>query len=443
MKILTNKTVLDLKDFQEILVAHDKDYYHKRKLKNYYIGKQDIFNKKGRPNGAPNNKIVSNFCSYIVDMSTGFFLGRPIAYTTTENNQEKLNPLLEIFRYNDEAAHNLELAEEASITGESFEILYMDNDANIRFKAIPSEEVILVCEATLEENVICAIRRYRVYDFNGATYNEFVEIYDAKSVNYYTYSGTRLTLVNTAINYFDDVPIIEYPNNIQRRGDFENVLSLVDAYNMTQSLSLDDLMDFTDAFLILRGMSGTDDEDVAKMRNDKVLEFDDATGSAEWLIKNLNDSYIENLKNRLQTDIHKFSNIPDMSDTNFVNNASGVAIKYKLIGLEQIRSRKEREFKKSLQRRIELIGGMLKMKSVDAIDFRDVEITFTPNIPANNQEQAQIVKDLQGVVSQKKLLSLLPFIEDPVQELEELKKEQEESDARLRDDEMEVSEWTI
>lgn len=435
MKILTNKAELDLKDFQEILTAHDEDYRRKRNLKNYYIGKHDILNKKGRPNGAPNNKIVSNFCSYIADMSTGFFLGRPIAYTTTQDNQSKLDALLEIFRYNDESAHNLELAEEASITGESFEILYMDDDANIRFKSIPSEEVILVCEATLEENIICAIRRYRVYDFNGATYNEFVEIYDTKSVRYFDYSGTRLTLTNTAINYFDDVPIIEYPNNRQHRGDFENVLTLVDAYNMTQSLSLDDLMDFTDAFLILRGMGGTDDEDVRKMRDDKVLEFDDATGSAEWLIKSLNDSYIENLKNRLQTDIHKFANIPDMSDNNFAGNASGVSIRYKLIGLEQIRSRKEREFKRSLQRRIELISGMLKMKSIAAIDFRDVEITFTPNIPANNQEQAQIVKDLQGVVSQKKLLSLLPFVEDPVQELEELKKEQEESDVRLRDEE--------
>ena len=105
-----------------------------------------------------------------------------------------------------------------------------------------------------------------------------------------------------------------------------------------------------------------------------------------------------------------------------------------MIGLEQIRSRKEREFKKALQRRIELISGMLKTKNLDAIDFRDVEIAFTANIPANLQEQAQIVKDLDGVVSQKKLLSLLPFIEDPVAEIEELKKEHEESDARLRDE---------
>jgi len=75
---------------------------------------------------------------------------------------------LEIFRYNDESAHNLGLAEEASIIGESFEILYMDSDAQIRFKALPSEEVILVCEATLEENILYVIRRCCVYDFDGA-----------------------------------------------------------------------------------------------------------------------------------------------------------------------------------------------------------------------------------------------------------------------------------
>ena len=93
-----------------------------------------------------------------------------------------------------------------------------------------------------------------------------------------------------------------------------------------------------------------------------------------------------------------------------------------------MRSRKERGFKKGLQRRIELIAGMLKTKSKADIDFRDIEITFTANIPANNQEQAEIVKTLYGLVSQKRLLSLLPFVTDPAEELEELKKEQEEND---------------
>ena len=73
---------------------------------------------------------------------------------------------------------------------------------------------------------------------------------------------------------------------------------------------------------------------------------------------------------------------------------------------------------------------MLKTKSIDAIDFRDVEIVFTANIPANIQEQTQIVKDLENIVSQKRRLSLLPFIEDPVQEINfgAVLHEQEESE---------------
>lgn len=150
----------------------------------------------------------------------------------------------------------------------------------------------------------------------------------------------------------------------------------------------------------------------------------DNTGDAKWLIKNLNDTYIENMKSRLEKDIHKFSSVPDMSDEAFSGNASGVAIKYKLIGMEQIRSRKEVAFRKGLQRRIELIADMLRTKSAADIDFRDIEITFTANIPADIKEQADIVKELYGLVSQKRLLSLLPFIADPAAEMDELKREE-------------------
>ena len=136
--------------------------------------------------------------------------------------------------------------------------------------------------------------------------------------------------------------------------------------------------------------------------------------------------FIENMKNRLNADIHKFSFVPDMTDVNFASNASGVAIKYKLIGLEQIRSRKERFFKKAIQRRIELIFGVLSMLDND-FDFRDIELTFSDNIPANIKELSEIVKSLTGIVSQTKLLSLLPFINDPQKEMETINKENEDS----------------
>lgn len=48
-------------------------------------------------------------------MSTGFFIGKPISYTS--ENEDALKKINEIFKYNDESAHNMELAETASICG--------------------------------------------------------------------------------------------------------------------------------------------------------------------------------------------------------------------------------------------------------------------------------------------------------------------------------------
>mgnify|MGYP002626116200 CR=1 FL=1 len=327
MRIQTNLQKIGEQEISKILRAHDADFRRKRKLKRYFTGQHDILNKAPRENSDVNNRLVSNYPAYITSMSVGFFIGQPVTYKTASENEHELAPLLEIFKYNDEAAHNLELAEEASITGEAFEFLYLDSDAEIRMVTVPSEEVIVLCDATLEAAIIGAIRHYRVYGLDQVSYDEFVDFYDASEIRHYRYSGGRLVKTGSERHYFGDVPIIEYPNNKQRRGDFEDVISLVDAYNLAQSLTLDDLADFTDAFLILRGMGGTTPEDVLQLRRMKTLLLDGADAGAEWLIKNLNDTYVENVKTRIQRDIHKFSNIPDMSDDSFAGNTSGVAIK--------------------------------------------------------------------------------------------------------------------
>lgn len=425
MRITTTKSTLTLQDIAQICLRHDQYYRRCLKLKGYYAGLHDIMNKKARTNGAPNNKVVANFCKYISDMNTGFFIGKPVAYSSFSSNDDEVDALQKVFKYNDEPAHNMTLAEEASITGDGYELLYMDSDANIRFHTVPSEEVILVCDASLDENILYGIRHYRVYNLDGVTYQEYVDVYDDNTVANYAYNSGALRMISEPQpHFFDEVPIVEYANNQLHQGDFEGVITQIDAYNLAQSCTMDDMEDFTDAYLCLCGMGGATGEDIQEMRRNKVLVFPDESSDAKWLIKNLNDTYIENMKTRLEKDIHKFSSVPDMSDEAFSGNASGVAIKYKLIGMEQIRSRKEVAFRKGLQRRIELIADMLRTKSVADIDFRDIEITFTANIPADIKEQADIVKELYGLVSQKRLLSLLPFIADPAAEMDELKREE-------------------
>ena len=138
----------------------------------YYSGKHEIRFKKRKDPSAPNNRIVNNYCAYISDMSTGFFIGKPISYTS--KNEKALETINDIFKYNDEQAHNLDLAETASICGYSYELLYLDEDSNIRFTAIDPREVILIADTTVEKNIKFAIRHYEILDLQSKAFASYL-----------------------------------------------------------------------------------------------------------------------------------------------------------------------------------------------------------------------------------------------------------------------------
>ncbi len=99
-------------------------------------------------------------------------------------------------------------------------------------------------------------------------------------------------------------------------GDFEAVISEIDAYDKLESDSLNEMEYFSDCYLALYGMTGTESDDIASMKQNRVLLLD-TDARAEWLTKNINDNYLENEKNRLDKNIHKFSYCPPMTDEDF------------------------------------------------------------------------------------------------------------------------------
>ena len=59
------------------------------------------------------------------------------------------------------------------------------------------------------------------------------------------------------------------------------------------------------------------------------------------------------------------------------------------------------------------------------IDYRNYKIKFTRALPQTVAETAQMVTSLNGIVSNETLLSLLPFIEKPLEELQRVNSEKE------------------
>lgn len=396
------------------------------KLQKYYQNENLAIKAVEKDSSVPNNKIMHPFAKYITDTQTSYFMGKPVAYSAeADADQRMFDKIIKIFEYNDEQSENYLIAKDMSICGRGYELLYYDEDGMQRFCRVDPIDMVLVRETSIENNIVAAIRTYKYVLYDGDVV-QYVEVYDKDTVRYYEKpDGGEMRLVDQVTHYWQDVPVVVYENNEESMGDFEAVLSLIDAYDKTQSNTANDMEQFTDAYLVLVGMLGTQPEDIERMKRDKIILLDQDS-LASWLIKNVNDAWVENYKNRLQNDIHKFSNTPDMSDENFGNNSSGVSLRYKLLGMENVRATKERYFKKGLQKRIELLMNSINLKSSNFADVPDIKMTFNNVLPQNLLESAQIVQILSQYVSEETLLSILPIVEDPSAEIEKKQKEDEE-----------------
>ena len=416
----TNKEELSIEDIQKFIKKHKAESIRYIKLQKYYEGKHDILDHTSR-DGQPNNKIVNPYPKYITDMLVGYFVGQPISYTSKEEDG-LLEDLQAIFDYSDEQEENLELAKICSIKGKAYELLYRDEDARIRFNEFGPDQMFVIYDMTISPSIKFAIRYYDVGEGNDKI--TYAEVYDKEVCTLYKGKDSDLSLDQVTPHTFKDVPVVEYVNNKEEQGDFEQVITLIDAYNKAQSNTLNDMDQFTDAYLILVNMAGTDSERIDELKRNRVMLLDD-DGDAKWLIKEINDAWVENYKDRVRRDIHKFSYTPDMQDESFGNNLSGVSIRYKILAMEQIRSNKERKFKKGLQRRIELICNSLSLeKDIDL--FTDINIKFANTLPQNIYELSQTIKNLSPYLSSETLLNQLPFVENAKEELEKKKAEDEE-----------------
>ena len=426
---LTNDLILDLID------KHSTEKSRLEKLLRYYNNENDKINNRVYKNkNKPQNRLSHPYAQYITDTAVGYLLGKPVAYTTEDKNL--LEAMTDIFRYNDESDNNTTLAKMASIYGYAYEIMYLDKNARPRFKAIDPSELIVCYDNTLEENIVLAIRYYdevvrnndleetvtRLEVYTKPTENDKGEIIANGKIIRGTIRLESIKLEDEEDYYFNDIPVNVYINNDELYGDFEKVLSLIDAYDQSQSDTANDFELFTNCMLVINGEL-IDDEQAENLNDVNLIQFLNSDSDAKYLIKDIQDTALENYKNRLNEDIHRFSFVPNMSDENFSNNASGIAMKFKLMGLENLIGVKEAKFKKGLMRRIELLCAYAKMKNNSDYSYLAIEPVFTRNTPNNELELSQIMQNLTGILSEETIIGMSPRVSDIQAEIERKEKE--------------------
>lgn len=402
----------------------------------YYEGLHKILEEEKKD--GPDNRLVCNHAKDISDTASSYFIGNPISY----KSEKDIKPLIDAFDAAgvDEADGDNGL--DLSISGLAYEYVYTkENETFPTTKNLSYLNTFMVHDDTIEENELFAVYYYVKRDDTDQKPDVYMATVLTRNYKYV------LNILNLdepqevtempEPHFYGEIPIIEYQNNKLAIGDFELQIPLIDAYNVLMSDRVNDKEQFIDAILAVYGtLLGDDEEDqetgesgadraMESLKRKKLVELPDGS-KMEYITRTFDESGVEILKKAIEQDIHKFSHIPCMTDESFGGNVSGVAMEFKLLGMENITKIKTRYYKKGLRKRIRLFTNFLAMKGIQ-VDATGITPVFSRALPKNLLEISQIVANLWGKVSRKTLLAQVPFVEDVDAELDAVEKEAEEA----------------
>ncbi|MEA5016128.1 MAG: phage portal protein [Candidatus Limiplasma sp.] len=434
----------------ELLRAFETRRTHLEELRKIYDRDHKI-EARQRLKGLPNNRLVHDLPGYIVITAAGYLLGSPVTYAPPQGQEAAFEAIKEAYTATDSESLDAELAVNASVYGVAVELTYADEEAQPKVAQIDPRSAFVVYDDTVNHAPLLGIVILPKLGRDLQQVGQRITVYTPSEAISYERIGQeqpRPTGERTA-HFFGAVPLVEYWNNSREQGDFEPVLSLIDAYDVLQSDRVNDKQQFTDSILALYGIGALGVEDAPvempegdeespelpkpsqeitpaqRLRQTRTLFMPGDNARAEWLVKPPSEADTEVLRESLKEDIHKLSFVPDMSDQQFAGNTSGVAMRFKLLGLEQVTKIKERWFREGLRQRLRLFAHFLALRGAAALDADRVEIRFKRALPANELEIAQMVSYLSGLVPAPILLGQVPFVEDPEAAAGELERERQ------------------
>lgn len=231
-------------------------------------------------------------------------------------------------------------------------------------------------------------------------------------------------------NPYQMVPAVEFYGNEERQGVFDNVKTLIDELDRVLSQKANQVEYFDNAYLKILGVDldhdgdGKPDADLIGNQLIYSPDADAANADIDFISKPDGDNMQEHIIDRLISMIYQISMVANLNDEAFAGNSSGVALQYKLLPMRNMAANKERKFTQALRRMYQIIfsvGRVLPESQKEA--WRDLEFTFKRNLPEDLSNDASIAQSLQGLVSQETLLKILPFVDDPKEEMKRLKQE--------------------
>lgn len=413
-------------DAIEMKKQFDKKLSTYKKIEDYYKGITDASLNYKVNSGRSNLKVSCNYLKKFVKEETSYSVGNVISYSSKTDDKNvplQLDLVMENFKEN----HDVNVFNNMVLFSIGYEVYFIDKWGSVQVKAISPVGGYHTTDN--EGNTTAFIHVFSAINEKGES-EVFMDLYTDVDIQHLNKDGAVIAAATP--HYFGEVPVgvailSEY---LEEDTLYSDIKGLQDALETNLSDITNEVSDFRSAYLVMKGIElGSDEvarvENAAKMKENGILEVNE-DGSVEWLIKNINDTFVQNTLRTLQDKMYELTSHINHNDVEQSSNASGVALKSKLISLMQRCTINQNSFKELLKTRIRLIFNILNIQG-QALNWKDVKIGFTPLIPSDDLATAQMLQQLDGIVSKSTGRTLLSFIENSEEEGKKVDKELEDT----------------
>ncbi|MFT8312951.1 MAG: phage portal protein [Clostridium sp.] len=367
-----------------------------------------------------NHKINTNYMKKFIKEEVSYSVGNPITYTSKSNNSSILSVINDNTSHWDEKTDE-NLAKNMLIYGTAYELYYIDKNGDVNSKIISPRHGY----AYLDEfgDMIYFLHVFhKQFEKNNKMR---IDIYTDSEIIHCDEQFNEIA--ERQVHSFGIVPVGIAQCSEEGWFDtiYHDVKTLQDAYEQNLSDISQEITEFRNAYLGFQNCQ-INDEDLPEMRKKGIINFK-GDGKAEWIIKNINDIFIQNTLNTLEDKMYQMAghvnhNVKESSNT------SSLAMKAKVMELTEKCKLNQKSLQNCIKTRLQCIFNYLNsLKGSNTYDVKDIIISFTANLPQDDLLMAQVVAQLKGILSNETALSLFSFVSDPVMEMKKALKENESS----------------
>lgn len=414
----------------ECLNELNKQSLSKKQYKDYYEGNHKILKDYAMQDSRSNRKLIFNYPRKFVDNEIGYLLGKPVNYISKTDNAEIIDKIdYEMSHWDKE--HNIQLRKQSEIFGESFELHYINQEGEFSATILTPLNCFVLEDGTADRNVMLGLHRFT----KPFVEKQYLDVYTDQEILHYEIGQeqqgkqseeAKLTYLGKHPHIFNRVPIVSCPANTERKSGFHDLISLFDAYNALNSDLVNEIADHRNAYLVIEN-ARIEEEDLVNMKKMGIIQVPSG-GKVSWLTKEINDSFVKNELDNLERKIYDLMDEVNFNES-WSSNTSSLALRNKLLNLENRVSMREAIMEKVIKQRLKNFFTYLQKKEGKHYDYRNVSVKFTRNLPTDLVGLADVIVKLKDICSQETLLALLPFIENPKVEVQKFTAEKARNDS--------------